>query len=255
MLDKDFLKRVTGDLPSVVNKNPADYSEFHRQREEQMKRLEEHTKSTRRQELLQALQAWDMKTPPRWKGASLSQHDKTLALKIRGSLKKNPNGGFFLSGPGGSGKTHLAYAISRRLVGSGQARPDKILVVDESEIRTYASGGFKGRDEMNALLKKSPQVIVLDSIRDSHRYTEREQGMIEEIIEKAYGDSSILIICSAEEPARWVSGLSETAEGRVKAMIANRRISLNPRESDDSWGASSRETSNEEDHIPWNSGD
>lgn len=160
--------------------------------------------------------------PQRWRQATLSSFkDRETAIEIRKMIKSKQRG-YFIAGPYGSGKTHLAYSILKIFVKAGKLKPSQIRVITESDLLSLANGGFETRSALESIFDSKYKAYVLDGLGSKDHYEEkREQPAISKLIEEAYSRSALFIATSHMSLDFYCEGISLSSVSRMKQMVEN----------------------------------
>lgn len=208
------------------HRNPTDYEKFFKLQEGIEKNMEEVNRDRIFQERKKNLYKWTRSLPSRWRTASLQSIDTESSQEVAEKLKKYPRGSFYFKGGPGVGKTFLAYATLRRMIGLGRTSPSRIKILSEDTILGYAKGGFRGRDQFNELFDPLYNVYVLDNIGGKEYYDEKEITFWEQIIDHVYTNSLTAIFISSLSASRFSKILSDSTTSKLSFLIEDRIITV-----------------------------
>lgn len=176
-------------------------------------------------ERIAALDKWDRELPDRWREAKLNLIKKPVVEKILKALEVNPRGSFFLKGASGAGKTFVAYALVRRLIGKGIATPSQIKMISESVLLNWASRGFKGADMLEQLLNERYKLYIFDGIGTlSDSEAEKVAPLWEQILDHIYSRDLIGIFTSSDDLDRFAETLSPSGETKLRTLVRGRDL-------------------------------
>jgi DNA replication protein DnaC len=152
--DSFWVSKLTEDF-NFVNHNDTDFDGFKDFQKEVDDRFSKIELRREKAERITNLEKWDTELPDRWRDAKLNLIEKPVVAKITAALKDHPSGSFFLNGESGAGKTFVAYALIRRMIGHGIVSTSQIKMVSESVLYNWASRGFQGQDQLGQLLSSN----------------------------------------------------------------------------------------------------
>ena len=211
---------------STPKNNPTDYERYF----DLQKGIEERMDKVNRERVIterkRNLQKWRKSLPIRWRDASLSTINNNASNLVKEKLKKYPNGSYYFKGAPGSGKTYLAYATLRRLIGSGKTTPSRIKIISEGTILGYSKEGFRGRDQFKEIFNSLYNVYLFDNIGNQEFYDEKEISFWEQVIDHVYANSLTAIFTSTIPAARFSKILSESTRSKLSYLIEDRIITV-----------------------------
>lgn len=225
--NNDFWDAVGTENFQFVNHNDTDYEKFKKFQDEFD---ETFSKSEAKRELTERkanLAKWDKSLPGRWADAKLNLIEKPVIQRIKRALKDNSKGSYFLTGGSGVGKTFVAYAIVRRLIGMGIATPSVVKQISESVLNSWSSRGFRGQELLNELLGSQYKVYVFDG---AGSLDEKERAKVaplwEQIIEHIYANDLIAIFTSTDDAERFAEFLSPSGETKLLTLVDKRSFEV-----------------------------
>lgn len=224
--DNFWVPEVTENF-NFVKHNDTDYEKF----KEFSKGLDERFTSieSRREkaERISALEKWDNELPDRWSDAKLSHINKPVVKKIMTALKGNPRGSFFLDGASGTGKTFVAYALVRRLIGQGIATPSQIKMISESVLLNWSSLGFDGSKKIDQLLDSRYKLYIFDGIGTlDERQVLKVTPLWEQIIDHIYSKDLVAVFTSADDLNRFCESFSPSGETKLRTLVKDRAFTV-----------------------------
>lgn len=234
MSDNDdfWVSEVTENF-NFVNHNKVNYDSYRNFADVINSRFEVLEAKREKSERSAALEKWDNHLPDRWRDAKMNRINKPVVKKILDALKKNPRGSFFLSGGSGTGKTFVAYALVRRLIGRGTVTPSQVKFVSERVMLGWKNQGFKGAEFFNELFQKRYQLYVFDGIGTlEDMEMEKLATFWEQLLDHIYNNDLIAIFTSSDtdesSPSealdRFCSNLSPSSEAKVRTLIRERNF-------------------------------
>lgn len=228
---KDFLHVEDAEDFSLVRHNPRDYQSF----EDTLKHLgeayeranREQTQERRKTAILANLQAWDDTQPFSLQGARLDTlrrrdvADRTLAI-----LQDRRWGSFFIAGDPGTGKTFLAHAIMRRLVGGGFLTRKHVFESSEEELLALPRRGFEGSKILEEVYGSgSPyRLYFLENMGARAAYDEKDLALWEQLLDHIEREGAALIITTHGSLQGLLAKLSPVAAARLDRLVQGRVI-------------------------------
>ena len=234
--DDFWVSEVTENF-AIVNHNEVDYEGYRDFAELVSSRFERIEAQRERSERIAALEKWDESLPDRWREARFNRIEKPVVKKILEAMKKTPRGSYFLSGGSGSGKTFVAYALVRRLIGNGIITPSQVKFVSERVLLGWKNQGFKGAEMFHELFSKRYRIYVFDGIGTlDPAEMDKIATFWEQLVDHIYNNDLIAIFTSsdtdgssAEEAlGRFAEKLSPSSEAKVRTMIRERNFLVEP---------------------------
>lgn len=222
---KDFLYNENI-LTEKPKNNPTDYERFFELQSDIDKKMEKVNKERIISERKRNLAKWENSLPARWRDATLNKINSTSSNLVIQKIKQYRNGSYYFKGEPGSGKTYLAYATLRRLIGSGITTPSRIKIVGEDTILGYSKEGFRGRDAYNKLFDPIYNVYLFDNIGNQEVYDEKEIALLEQLIDHVYSNSLMAIFTSTIPAARFAKILSGSTSSKLSFLIEDRNIKV-----------------------------
>lgn len=223
MADEQFwISSITDDF-NFVRHNNTDYGGFKGFQKDIDKRFSKIELKRERAERIANLEKWDKALPDRWKDAKLSLIKKPVVLKLLQALQDKPNGSFFLDGESGAGKTFLAYALVRRMIGHGEVSTSQVKMISESVLYNWASRGFVGQDMVQQMLNPNYKLYLFDGIGTlDDREAEKVSSLWEQILDHIYSNDLSVIFTSADQIDRFVAKLSPSGETKLRTLVEKR---------------------------------
>lgn len=230
--DDFWISEVTENF-NFVNHNEVDYDSYRDFADVINSRFEVLEANRKKNERAAALEKWDNHLPDRWRNARMNRISKPVVKKIIDALEKNSRGSFFLSGGSGTGKTYVAYALVRRLIGRGTVTPSQVKFVSERVMLGWKNQGFKGADMFNELFQKRYQLYVFDGIGTLEEMEmEKLATFWEQLLDHIYNNDLIAIFTSSDtdesSPAealdRFCANLSPSSEAKVRTLVRGRNF-------------------------------
>ncbi|HRD16361.1 MAG TPA: ATP-binding protein, partial [Methanothrix soehngenii] len=158
-------QKIRERIRTVANAHDAPVSE---DAYEQAAQAASRTLSDRRLEIQEErARKWDLKVPPRWSGWSIDQLPKPLQLEANQWISEGFDNAenLILSGPTGSGKTSMAYAIGKVIYSLGH----KVKVWSAAELFDEMRTAEQSKVVLQSV--KSSPLLILDDL-GSERKTE-----------------------------------------------------------------------------------
>jgi chromosomal replication initiation ATPase DnaA len=114
---------------------------------------------------------WDSKIPPRWRGWTMDRLPKGFRIAANKWISEgfNNSQNLILSGPTGSGKTSMAYAIGREMYLLGH----KVKIWQAAELFDEMRGTEQSKDVLESV--KNSDLLILDDLG-----SERKTDWVEE---------------------------------------------------------------------------
>lgn len=219
---------VTPDF-NFVKHNEIDYDGFREFTKNMDERYSEIEAARAKADRIASLEKWDRDLPPRWKDAKFSKITKPVVKKILEALEKNQRGSFFLRGESGAGKTFVAYALVRRLLGRGTVKYGHIKMISETALLGLSSRGFKGADMLDELLDKKYHLYLFDGIGSlTPEESLKVSAIWEQLIEHIYSRDLIAVFTSGDSLDTFAESLSASAETKLRTMIGERDFVVEP---------------------------
>lgn len=219
---------VTGEF-NFVKHNEIDYEGFRDFKKNMDERYSDIEAKRAKADRIASLEKWDRDLPPRWKDAKFSLIKKPVVGKIIAALETHPRGSFFLRGESGAGKTFVAYALVRRLIGHGVVKYGQIKMISETALFGIAGRGFKGADAFEELLSKKYHLYIFDGIGSlTPAESEKVAPLWEQLIDHIFSRDLVAIFTSSDELDRFVEVLSPSAETKIRTLIGDRDFVVEP---------------------------
>lgn len=229
MEDKDFWAPEVTENFNFVKHNDTDYESFKDFSEEINGRFASIEARREKSERIAALEKWDRELPDRWRDARFSSIQKPVVKKILAAFQANPRGSFFLTGESGAGKTFVAYALVRRLIGKGVATPSQIKMISEGVLLNWAGRGFQGANSLDQLLEDRYKVYVFDGIGTlSDAEANKVAALWEQILDHIYSKDLIAIFTSSDSLDRFSETFSPSGETKLRTLIKDRALVVEP---------------------------
>lgn len=223
--EEDFWVSDAADDFNFVNHNDTNYEEFRDFAKNIDERFSALEAKRAKAERIAALEKWDNSLPARWKDAKLNLIKKPVVGKILEILKKNLSSSFFFTGESGSGKTFVAYALVRRLIGHGLITPTQIRMISEKEMLGYATRGFKGADAFGEIFDSKYKLYIFDGIGSlSPMEEEKVSGLWEQIIDHVFTRDLVAIFTSGDKLENFTKNLSPSSETKLLTLIGDREL-------------------------------
>lgn len=169
-----------------------------------------------------SLKKWLDSLPEIYKDSNVESIDEDVILQIKKALngKKKGVGALYFYGKSVTGKTWAAYAIIRSMVSKGVAKPSRILVIDESDIRSLSYKDFQTKQRFLESLKRDIDVFLVDDVSD-RVLDDRQEDFYRELLKSIYNKSknSFIIFTSNISPKEWINSIYPDMEGNIKAII------------------------------------
>ena len=228
---KDFWVPEVTENFNFVNHNNVDYGAYRSFADVINSRFEVLEANREKSERVAALEKWDSRLPDRWRDAKMNKIKKPVIGKINEALKRNPRGSFFFSGGSGVGKTFVAYALVRRLIGRGIVTPSQVKFVSERMMLGWKNQGFKGAEFFSELFDKRYKIYVFDGIGTLEEgEMDRIATYWEQILDHIYNNDLMAIFTSSDTDEssanealdRFCSTLSRSSEAKVRTLIRER---------------------------------
>lgn len=217
---------VTDDF-SFVNHNDTDYSSFKDFQKDIDARFSKLEVKREKVERISNLEKWDKSLPDRWKDAKLNLIKKPVVEKILKALAEKSNGSFFLNGESGAGKTFVAYALIRRMIGHGIVSTSQVKMISESVLFNWVSRGFAGQDQIVTLLNPKYRLYLFDGIGTlTDKEAEKVSSVWEQILDHIYSNDLSAIFTSADDLERFVSKLSPSGETKLRTLVEKRTFTV-----------------------------
>lgn len=226
--DKFWVSDITDDFNFVKHNetNYSDFKDFQKDIDDRFSRIE---LKRERAERISNLEKWDKSLPDRWRDAKLSLITKPVVKKIQKALEENDRRSFFLTGESGAGKTYVAYALIRRMIGHGVISTSQIKMISESVIYNWASRGFQGQDQLTQLFNPNYKLYLFDGIGTlDEREAQKVASFWEQILDHIYTNDLTAIFTSADDLERFVENLSPSGETKLRTLVANRTFEVEP---------------------------
>lgn len=218
---------IAEDLSRPERSRVIDHKRFNQIQSNIDTRMKAYERDKRRADRASNLRLWDRNTPRRWRGATLSSLDERVRERCMEFLKDLKSGNaLFLYGPPGSGKTHTAYAVIRKMVAKGFISPGRFMRITESSIESMANNGYKGANEFSDLLNRNYDAVIIDNLNAERFYSDKVEAMMEELLTKLYEDSTVLILCSQKSADQWYTYAPSGSVSSMRSSIGNRVIEL-----------------------------
>lgn len=225
----DFLASTVTDDFNFVRHNETDFDGFKDFQKEIDERFAQVEIRRRRSERISNLEKWDSALTGRWRDAKLNLIEKPVIAKIKSALEKQPAGSFFLTGESGAGKSFVAYAVIRRMVGHGTVSPSQVKTVSESVLSNWAFRGFQGQDQLSAILSSQHKLFLFDGIGTlGDHEQERVAGLWEQIIDHIYTHDLTAIFTSVDELDTFSAHLSPSGETKLRTLVDGRTFKVEP---------------------------
>lgn len=207
--------------------NPADVESFEKFRTSLLSKYDRLSKEREREAALRNVRSWVEGLPPRWKDANLNtiEVESVTVEKVCESISRGVRS-FYIVGNAGAGKTFLAYAILRRLIGIGEVSPSRILVISEPDILRYVRAGFDGQKEIEKILSRQYDVILFDDAGSKKTYNDSyDTPILGLFFSRIYNNNTSVIVTSSLPVERYGSMLGEQTEARLENMFLDNRAS------------------------------
>ncbi len=224
--DQFWTPGVTEDF-NFVKHNKTDFDGFRDFAKDLDERYSSIEADRERKERVAALDKWDRELPDRWKDAKFSLIKKPVVQRILKALAEQPRGSFFFTGESGAGKTFVAYALVRRLIGKGVATPSQIKMVSESVLLSWASRGFKGADMLDTLFNERFKLYIFDGIGTlSDNEADKVAPLWEQILDHIYSRDLIAVFTSVDNLEKFSSTLSHSGETKITTLVNGRAFNV-----------------------------
>lgn len=224
--DKFWISEITEEF-NYVKHNETDYTGFKDFQKDVDERFSKIELKRERTERISNLEKWDKSLPDRWKDAKLNLIEKPVVAKLVKALTDDPSGSIFLTGESGAGKTYVAYAVVRRMIGHGTVSTSQIKMVSESVIYNWASRGFQGQDQLDQLLNPNYKLYLFDGIGTlDEREAAKVASLWEQILDHIYTNDLTAIFTSADDLERFVANLSPSGETKLRTLVEKRTFTV-----------------------------
>jgi hypothetical protein len=224
--DRGWISEVSENL-NYVKHNDTDFDGFKEYQKVVDERFSKIELKREKAERISNLEKWDESLPDRWREAKLSLIEKPVIPKLIKALQENPSGSFFLNGASGAGKTFVAYALVRRMIGHGVVSTSQIKMVSESVLFNWASRGFQGQDQLGQLLNPNYKLYLFDGIGTlDEKESAKVASLWEQILDHIYTNDLIAIFTSADELDRFITNLSPSGETKLRTLVAKRTFTV-----------------------------
>lgn len=216
----------SGDF-TFARHNPTDFARYRDTQAEIEGRALRVEQERRVRERLLNLQRWDNSLPPRWSGASLANMADPAAAQATDILVHQGPGSFFITGAPGSGKTHLAHAIVRKLIGAGKVSPSQVKIVSEEALMALGFTGYVGRNQFEEFFSGQYQVFLLDNVGGKPYYDEkREAPLWDRLMDHIHTNSLLAIYTSNGALDEFASILNGSGAAKLLEMVGNRSLAM-----------------------------
>lgn len=220
--ERFWLSEMTEDF-GFVKHNQTDFDGFKDFQKDIDSRFSKLEVKRERAERIANLEKWDKALPDRWKDARFSKIQKPVVQKLIKALETDSQGSFFLTGESGAGKTFVAYALVRRMIGHGTISTSQVKMISESVLYNWASRGFQGQDQLQQLFNPHYKLYIFDGIGTlDDREAEKVASLWEQILDHIFSNDLIAVFTSADDIERFVSNLSPSGETKLRTLVAKR---------------------------------
>lgn len=178
---------------------------------EQAAKAASRSLSDRRLEIQQERgRKWDLKVPPRWSGWSIDQLPKPLQMEANQWISEGFDNAenLILSGPTGSGKTSMAYAIGRAIYSLGH----KVKVWSAAELFDEMRTAEQSKVVLQSV--KSSTLLILDDL-GSERKTEWVEERLFLIVDFRWQWRLPMIVTTNLTPETFQEKVSERVTSRL----------------------------------------
>jgi DNA replication protein DnaC len=224
MTDSNDFHQLTGsDKFRTVKHNPIDFDKFKKFQKGLDARMEKAERNKLRESIVRNVTAWEESLPSRWSTARLEDIDNPAVKEIEAILSVNKFSSMFITGESGSGKTYLAYAITRRYLEKGHISPSKIKVISGSAITEIANSGFSGADRFNKLFHQRNAYYLFDGMATT-KPTPKELQLWESLIDHIYSNSLTVVMTSNLSASKFSDYLSDSANSKFTHLIHDKEV-------------------------------
>lgn len=222
----DFDRLVETEKLLTIKHNDNDYAAFRDFARSLDERFDVIEKDRERAERSRNLTRWDESLAYPWNEAKLSSlRDKKAVSQALQLIKIDSSGSFFVKGERGSGKTFLALAIVRKLIGLGHIVPSNVKHTSETEFLTLARSGFKFESRMSELLDPNHKLFLMDDVGDRGAYSEIEILAWSRFFDHCSKNGSILVFtCSISASGFSSKFASSSIQSKVAFFFQNRIV-------------------------------
>lgn len=209
-----------------VRHNETDYESFKKFSEGLHQRHAEGEQSRKVEQRKAMLKTWIEEIPERYRTATLEKFEKDTTKMV--SLLKSGHKGFFIHGDPLTGKTHLAYAVVRKLIAAGRLAPSQANVFAERELLNVAAMGFDGKQKLMAFTNDRFKLFLFDNAGAKESFSPKvDIPAIASIVEAAYERSAYLIITSTSTLDEYCELLYDGATAlRLREVVGDGVIEL-----------------------------
>lgn len=201
-------QKIRERIRTVANAHDAPVSE---DAYEQAAQAASRTLSDRRLEIQEErARKWDLKVPPRWSGWSIDQLPKPLQLEANQWISEGFDNAenLILSGPTGSGKTSMAYAIGKVIYSLGH----KVKVWSAAELFDEMRTAEQSKVVLQSV--KSSPLLILDDL-GSERKTEWVEERLFLIVDFRWQWRLPMIVTTNLTPETFQEKVSERVTSRL----------------------------------------
>ena len=165
-----------------------------------------HLRESGLAELVQAYTFEAYKCEERWQRTALDKA-KSFAADPAGSW-------FYLSGPSGTGKTHLCTAICHTLIQRGSAAYYMLWREDVPKLKAMVNGDYRGYEEQLQRLSTIPVLYIDDLFKGS--ITDADVNLAFQLINARYNRrAQAVTIISSELDIAAINGVDPAIAGRI----------------------------------------
>lgn len=245
--DDDFNFATNAKEFNMIRHNENNYDEYKEFQDSLAQRFSKVELDKVKRERLLALKQWDNSLASPWNTARLNTHsDRVAAQTAEKLINEYKRSAYYIQGDAGSGRTFLALAMMRKLIGAGYIVPDNIKHMSENDFLNITKSGFEYNKQVSTLLSNRNKAFIIDDVSNRPTYSTPEITLWEQFLDHCSRKGIIVIFTSKSSAVGFREKLSDTAATKLVNMVNRRIIKMSGNVANDLLEVSNEDLTDEE---------